>query len=578
MSGDHGDGHGTTGHQPSEQQRRDREDRRNSSEHRHGEPLWGRDRHPSEHHRGREVETRAPGESLRDELRGLVNAARYQERRADRPADADGRPNPPSPVHGHAPTGHGEHGRSQPGPRHERPSHERPGHERPGPHTRRDTERPDSSPRQAGEHNADGKTERREKTERHHKTEPERPGDMAQKLEQIAVTTPARTAPDQQAAAGTVPSDQAAAMRPPAAADATAATRTATGDPAAFGRPATADAAAATRPAPDHLAAARQADAAAAARSADAAAAQATADRTPESRVSQLADTVYRAMVPEDGAAPGDRILAGLASGLVKTVGEVPAEAADMARLAYHAVADPTDFQPEREQWASNLAAAMARASTDGERFQQARDEALTGALVGATPLVGEVAMVSHLVSAIREGDDRKIGEALAPVAVAAAMHAARRGAGETGVAERPPRTMLEHAYHHGVRDEIPEGPIEVFAHGAPERFVNAAVETGGGNLSATGGNHGGQLHTLPSLEQVDPFATRAAGRGNDAPGVLGIALPESVARSMREQGQLVRGPVGNPPEGVSPGTQQWVFMPSGIERLKQEGFFFRIR
>jgi hypothetical protein len=103
-------------------------------------------------------------------------------------------------------------------------------------------------------------------------------------------------------------------------------------------------------------------------------------------------------------------------------------------------------------------------------------------------------------------------------------------------------------------------------------------VDTQGSVLSGTGGNFGGQLHTVPSLQVAEEFAARTAAKaGTTETGVVGIALPKHIADMLRSRGLLTRSPIQNPPPGVSAGAQQWVFQTGALKALQDYRFFFRI-
>ncbi|AFZ22068.1 SpvB/TcaC N-terminal domain-containing protein [Allocoleopsis franciscana] len=147
-----------------------------------------------------------------------------------------------------------------------------------------------------------------------------------------------------------------------------------------------------------------------------------------------------------------------------------------------------------------------------------------------------------------------------------------------SGAGARRP-SLLQQARQAGAAEEI-EGPMEVFAHGTTEETARAMVETQGGNLSAGGGNFGGRLFTVPNLDVAGVFANRAASRAaGEQPAIVGIALPRDTAARLRQgPNPLLRlGPIDNPPAGVSPGAQEWVFQPGAIDTLQSQGFFFRL-
>lgn len=148
-------------------------------------------------------------------------------------------------------------------------------------------------------------------------------------------------------------------------------------------------------------------------------------------------------------------------------------------------------------------------------------------------------------------------------------------GGGATPPAGPSLRKLAEEA---GAAEEI-EGEIEVFAHGTSSEAAFEMIESSGGSLSPSGGNFGGQLHTVPDPAVARVFAQRTAGRvpGGAQPSVVGIALPRKIVEMLRQRGLLRSNPIQNPPPGVSAGAQQWVFEPGALEFLQKYGYFFSI-
>jgi RHS repeat-associated protein len=137
--------------------------------------------------------------------------------------------------------------------------------------------------------------------------------------------------------------------------------------------------------------------------------------------------------------------------------------------------------------------------------------------------------------------------------------------------------SLLQLATRAGAGEEI-EGPIEVFAHGTTTTFAKDLIETQGKSLSPKGGNFGGRFFTVPDISVAKVFAARSAARmAGESPAVVGVVLPRAVANRLRSEGLLKLDRIDNPPPGVSPGTQQWVFQPGALDTLANEGFFFRV-
>lgn len=146
------------------------------------------------------------------------------------------------------------------------------------------------------------------------------------------------------------------------------------------------------------------------------------------------------------------------------------------------------------------------------------------------------------------------------------------------GVKLSPP-SLLQQAKAAGAAEEI-EGPMEVFAHGTVGSTADEMISTQGANLSSRSGNFGGRFFAVPDTNVAGVFAKRTAAKiAGEEPAIVGFALPRSVtARLMQGPKPLLRrGPIPNPPEGVSTGAQEWIFEPGAIETLKNHGFFFPI-
>lgn len=148
-------------------------------------------------------------------------------------------------------------------------------------------------------------------------------------------------------------------------------------------------------------------------------------------------------------------------------------------------------------------------------------------------------------------------------------------GSGTAAPAARP--SLLQQAMKAGVREEIEEGPIEVFAHGTTASTAKELIDTQGGNLAANSGNFGGKFFTVPSIDVAKVFAARTASKvAGSEPSVVGMALPKAIADRLRSQGLLRLRPIDSPPVGVSAGAQEWVFEPGALPTLQREGFFFQ--
>jgi RHS repeat-associated protein len=137
--------------------------------------------------------------------------------------------------------------------------------------------------------------------------------------------------------------------------------------------------------------------------------------------------------------------------------------------------------------------------------------------------------------------------------------------------------SLLKLATGAGAGEEI-EGQLEVFAHGTIAPAAKEMIESQGGSLSPTGGNFGGRFFTVPDVGVADVFAARSAQRAGEEAAVVGVALPRTFTDQLREAKLLTLGPIDNPPPGVSPGTQQWVFEPGALLDLANKGFFFLIK
>lgn len=145
--------------------------------------------------------------------------------------------------------------------------------------------------------------------------------------------------------------------------------------------------------------------------------------------------------------------------------------------------------------------------------------------------------------------------------------------------AAAPRLPLRQQALQAGVREVIEEGPFEVFAHGTTTGPAAALVDTQGGSLSTSGGKFGGKFFTVPSVEVGEAFAARSATQvAGGQPSVVGVALPQEVVARLKAQKLLQLSPIDNPPPGVPPSTQQWVFQPGALETLKREGFFFPVQ
>jgi RHS repeat-associated protein len=151
----------------------------------------------------------------------------------------------------------------------------------------------------------------------------------------------------------------------------------------------------------------------------------------------------------------------------------------------------------------------------------------------------------------------------------------------EPGQGARLRPSLKQQAEEAGVRDVIEEGEFEVFAHGTTAAAAEELISSQGGTLSAGAGNFGGSFFTVPSVEVAEVFAARSAGRiAGQEPAIVGIALPRSISNQLRTptEGLLRLGPIENPPPGVPPSAQQWIFQPGAFDALKNQGFFFRAR
>src|SRR5262245_40889618 len=106
--------------------------------------------------------------------------------------------------------------------------------------------------------------------------------------------------------------------------------------------------------------------------------------------------------------------------------------------------------------------------------------------------------------------------------------------------------------------------------------MANNLVNSQGAGLAVEAGNFGGKFFTVPDVDVANVFAARSAAKvAGQQPAVIGVALPLAVSKRLRAQGLLKLEPIPNPPPGISPGAQQWVFQPGALDILKSDGFFF---
>jgi hypothetical protein len=141
---------------------------------------------------------------------------------------------------------------------------------------------------------------------------------------------------------------------------------------------------------------------------------------------------------------------------------------------------------------------------------------------------------------------------------------------GASGESPTPQRSLKQLALLAGVRDYIEEDKIEVFAHGTTAKEARNFVESEGGNLSSQGGNYGGQLYTSTDLKVVQDYAAASlTGPRPEEPGAVGIAVPASVMKRLKQQKLVTTRPFGDR-AGF-----ETVFEPGAIEILKSEGYFF---
>jgi RHS repeat-associated protein len=209
---------------------------------------------------------------------------------------------------------------------------------------------------------------------------------------------------------------------------------------------------------------------------------------------------------------------------------------------------------------------------------------ALTGMIrygsVKATGLLTDSRMNQRLLTDSRAGQlalaDAQGGE------LAAARVGPGAGGGAAGGGARP--TLLQQARAAGAGEVIDAadqpGKMEVFAHGTTAEKAAELVENQGEALSAAGGNFGGKFHTVPSKDVAEVFARRTVTRAaaGSRPAVVGIALPEDIARALTNRRLLISGPIPEPPPGVNPGAIEWVFDPAALETVKDWGFFFYVQ
>ena len=176
------------------------------------------------------------------------------------------------------------------------------------------------------------------------------------------------------------------------------------------------------------------------------------------------------------------------------------------------------------------------------------------------------------------------VGAGILTMQNAAAMSGGGSGGG--GSDEPPPsapppsnagKSVVQQANEAGVREEIPEGPLEIVVHGTEEKIGQEMIETQGGNLSKSGGTFGGKLYTTQERSVADVFAQRTAQDVGGRPVLVGIALPLDVANRLRKLQLLVPGRITNPPIGVRVGAPEWVFQPGAIPELQKHGFFFQV-
>jgi hypothetical protein len=217
-------------------------------------------------------------------------------------------------------------------------------------------------------------------------------------------------------------------------------------------------------------------------------------------------------------------------------------------------------------------AAPAASAPMSADMLLAERNGQLVVVAVDSIPT--EVAAERGFVASSRSGPPAAGGGR--PPGSSSAGGAEPPAAAAAGTAAKEP-SLLQLAKAANAAEEI-EGDMEVFAHGTTSEVAYEMIETSGGNLSASGGNFGGQLHTVPDPAVARVFAQRTAGRTpGGRPSVVGIALPRKVAEMLKRSGLLRVNPIDNPPPGVAPGAQQWIFQPGALTYLQKYGFFFSI-
>ena len=135
-----------------------------------------------------------------------------------------------------------------------------------------------------------------------------------------------------------------------------------------------------------------------------------------------------------------------------------------------------------------------------------------------------------------------------------------------------PPKrqSLKQHAEKAGVKDEIGE-EFEVFAHGTTRSSAKEYVEMQGQNLSARAGNQDGRFYTALDQGVAEEFAARSASKVGDEAALIGIALPKSVVKRLRDQ-KLIKTIKIDDRSGL-----QTVFEPGALKILQVEGFFFHI-
>lgn len=128
----------------------------------------------------------------------------------------------------------------------------------------------------------------------------------------------------------------------------------------------------------------------------------------------------------------------------------------------------------------------------------------------------------------------------------------------------------LNNMQRRRVKDEIGE-EFEVFAHGTTRSSAKEYVEMQGQNLSARAGNQDERFYTALDQGVAEEFAARSASKVGDEAALIGIALPKSVVKRLRDQ-KLIRTIKIDDRSGL-----QTVFEPGALKILQVEGFFFHI-